>query len=132
MSIMGRRVSLTTAVIAGAVLLLFAALLPAAGRTPSREITLVAKGMTFYLEGRPDEPNPTIHVKAGEHVRVVLRNDDRGMKHYFAVPAIDAEMKVVNWNERGEIAFDVPASPGTYEYICRPHSLMMRGTIQVD
>ena len=132
MSVMGRRVSLKAAVIAVAVLLVFAALLPAASRTWSREITLVAKGMTFYLEGHPDAPNPTIRVKAGELVRVVLRNEDRGMKHDVAVPAINVAMKVVDWSERGEVTFDVPAIPGTYEYVCRPHLLMMRGTIQVE
>jgi plastocyanin len=132
MSLMGRRVSLTAAVLAGAVLLVFAGLLPAASRTPSREIVLVAKGMTFYIDGHPDEPNPTVHLRAGEHVRVVLRNDDRGMKHDFAVPAMNLGMKTVEWNERGEITFDLPKTAGTYEYVCRPHSLMMRGTIQVE
>ena len=93
---------------------------------------LVTRGMAFYLEGDPTTRNPTIRVKGGEHVRIVLRNDDRGMAHDFAVPAIEVGMDTIDWNERGEIAFDVPVTPGTYEYVCRPHLLMMRGTIQVD
>lgn len=130
MSVMGRKVSART-VVAIVALMVFAALLPLASRTPAREVTLVAKGMAFYVEGDSDTPNPTIVVKAGEHVRIVLRNDDRGMTHDFAVPAIDVAMDAIDWNERGEVTFDVPASPGTYEYACRPHLLMMRGLVRV-
>lgn len=130
MSILGRRVS-AKAVVALAALLVVAMLLPAASRTPDREITLVTRGMTFYLESDPGTPNPTIAVKAGEHVRIVLRNDDRGMTHDFAVPAIDVAMDGIAWNERGDVTFDVPASPGTYEYVCRPHLPMMRGVVRV-
>jgi len=131
MSIMGKKVSVK-AVVAVAALMVFAALLPVASRTPAREITLVAKGMAFYLEGDLAAPNPTIRVKRGEHVRVVLRNEDRGMKHDFAVPTINVGMKTIDWTERDEVTFDIPATPGTYEYVCRPHLLMMRGTIQVE
>ena len=131
MSILGRSVSVT-AIVAVIALMVFAALLPAASRTPAREITLVARGMALYLEGDPSAPNPTIKVKAGERVRIVLRNEDRGMTHDFAVPSIEVGLNAIKWNERGEIAFDVPATPGRYEYVCRPHLLMMRGTIQVE
>jgi plastocyanin len=27
--------------------------------------------------------------------------------------------------------FEVPTTPGTYEYVCRPHLAMMRGTLRV-
>lgn len=130
MSILGRKVSAKViAVVVGVMLL--AALLPALSNTPTREITLVAKGMAFYLESDLTNPNPTLEVKAGERVRVVLRNQDRGMTHDFAVPAVDAVTKDINWNEAGDVVFDVPDTPGTYEYVCRPHFLMMRGIIRV-
>jgi len=130
MSILGRKVSRKLiAAIAG--LMLLAALLPALSSTPTTEITLVAKGMAFYLEGEPSTPNPTLAVKAGERVRIVLRNEDRGMAHDFAVPAVAAAMNLVDWDRSGEVTFDVPDTPGTYEYVCRPHRLMMRGTIRV-
>jgi plastocyanin len=29
------------------------------------------------------------------------------------------------------VVLDVPSQLGTYQYVCRPHSLMMRGTIRV-
>jgi plastocyanin len=40
-------------------------------------------------------------------------------------------MKAITWNQSGEVVFDVPENPGTYEYVCQPHRLMMRGTIEV-
>ncbi len=130
MSILGRKVSAKViAVVVGVMLL--AALLPALSNTPTREITLVAKGMAFYVESDLTNPNPTLEVKAGERVRVVLRNQDRGMTHDFAVPAVAAATKGIGWNESGEVDFEVPETPGTYEYVCRPHGLTMRGIIRV-
>jgi len=127
---LGERVS-TRVVAAIAAFMLLAVLLPALSHTPTREVTLVAKGMAFYLESDPGTPNPTLEVRAGERLRVVLRNEDRGMIHDFAVPAVSAVMKAIHWSESGEVTLDVPDTPGTYEYMCRPHALMMRGTIRV-
>ena len=100
-------------------------------RSEEREITLVARGMSFYLLGDPTTPNPTITVNAGERVRIVLRNQDRGMTHDFAVPKLDASLDPIDWNEEEDVTFDVPDTPGRYEYICRPHMLMMRGQLVV-
>jgi plastocyanin len=133
MSIFGRRVSIRAGTAVAAVLVV-AALLPVMtmSQAPSREIALVARGMTFYLESDPHTPNPTIHVARGERVRVVLRNQDRGMLHDFAVPALDEALDAIGWDETGGVIVDVPDTPGAYEYLCRPHMLMMRGTIIVD
>ena len=119
------------AVAAIAGLMLLAALLPVRSSTPTREVVLIARGMAFYLEGDPSTPNPTLEVKAGERLRVVLRNQDRGMTHDFTVPAVAAAMNAIDWNESGEVTLDVPDTPGNYEYVCRPHVLMMRGIIRV-
>ena len=120
-----------SAIVAIAGLMLLAALLPARSGTPTREITLVVSGMAFYLEGDPSTPNPTLEVKAGERVRIVLRNEDRGLTHDFAVPVVAAAMNAIDWNQSGEVTLDVPDTPGTYEYMCRPHRLMMRGILRV-
>jgi plastocyanin len=131
MSIWGHRVSFK--LIAIVVLLLsVGGLLTAVNRAPSREITLVARGMAFYLESDLTQPNPVITVKAGERVRVVLRNDDRGITHDIAVPAAGAKTDLINWNENAAMTFDVPDSPGAYDYFCEPHALMMRGRIVVE
>jgi plastocyanin len=133
MSIWGYRV--TTKLIAiGAVVAVVGAGVFAASvtRAQDREITLVARGMAFYLLGDPTVSNPTLTVRAGDRVRIVVRNDDRGITHDFAIPAIDAAMDQLDWNEEGDVTFDVPMTPGRYEYICRPHMLMMRGQIVVQ
>ena len=134
MSVLGHNVSRTALLKAAATIvavLLLAALLPAFTAAPAREITLVARGMAFYMEGDASTPNPTIEVKAGERVRILLRNQERGMIHDFAVPVIAAAIDAIRWNESGDVTFDVPETPGTYQYECRPHRLMMRGVLRV-
>lgn len=130
MSILGRKVSMT-AVFGAAALMVFAVLLAARADTPAREITLVARGMAFYLKSDPTRPNPALEVTAGERVRIVLRNEDRGMTHDVAVPMAGAAVELLDWRERGDVTFTVPSTPGIYEYVCRPHELMMRGTLKV-
>ena len=88
MSFWGHRVS-AKLVVTGVAVLLLGAFAVAVTREAPREITLVVRGMTFYLEGN-DQPNPSIRVKAGERIRVVLRNEERGIQHDFAMPAADA------------------------------------------
>ena len=132
MSIWGYRVTrklMTIAVLVGVVVA--GAWAAAPPQPPEREITLVARGMAFYLLGDPTTPNPTIVLNPGERVRVVLRNDDRGMTHDFAVPALSASLDPVDWNEQDDLTFDAPRTSGRYEYLCRPHMLMMRGQIIV-
>ena len=131
MSVHGQRLS-AKLIGALAALMLVATLLPALSSPPTRDVILVAKGMAFYLEDDLGNPNPAIEVKAGERVRVILRNQDRGMTHDFAVRALDTAMKPIMWKESGEVVIDVPSRAGSYEYVCRPHSLMMHGTIRVS
>jgi plastocyanin len=131
MSVLGRRISAKLVGALAGLMLLLLALLPAMSSTPAREVHLVVKGMAFYLEDDLQTPNPTIEVKAGERVRVMLRNEDRGMTHDFVVPALGAVLKPIGWNESGTVVLDAPSQLGTYQYVCRPHSLMMRGTIRV-
>jgi plastocyanin len=131
MSILGRRVS---GKIVAAVAVLFvtvAGLLPVMTTARAREITFVVRDMAFYLESDAKTPNPVIEARPGETIRVVLMNRDRGMTHDFAVPASEAATKVIDWNEQDEVTFDVPDEPGTYQYLCRPHLLMMKGTLRV-
>ena len=130
MSILGRQVPLK-AIAAMALLMVVVALVPALSSPPSREITLVARDMAFYLKDDPRTQNPTLEVKAGERVRVVLENRDRGLTHDFAVPSFEAGLIPIGWSESADVIIDVPETPGTYEYVCRPHRLMMRGVLRV-
>jgi plastocyanin len=131
MSIWGHRISVKLIAVA-VLLMVVGTLLAAVSQTPDREITLVARGMAFYLEEDPVHPNPTLTVKAGERVRVVLKNDDRGITHDFAVPALDAAVPQVGWNNHADVTIHIPDHPGRYDYKCQPHSLMMHGIIVVE
>ena len=130
MSVLGRQLS-GRLVAALATVMVLVALLPAVSATPEREIALVVKGMAFYLKDDPLTPNPTITVRVGERVRVVLRNEDRGMTHDFAVPGLGVVLTPITWNEAGDVVLEVPSQPGMYRYVCRPHSSMMNGAIRV-
>jgi len=96
-----------------------------------REIRLVARGMTFYLDGA-GEANPTLRLHAGETVRLVLRNEDRGMKHDFTVPAWDAATPLVAGMRDGSVVVAVPARGTRTSYYCTPHQQTMKGTIIVE
>lgn len=134
MSIMGR--SVPGGVVAAVVVMLAGGAVAVAmwgppGGRPAREIRLVADGMAFYLESDPSTPNPTLTLKPGERVRIVLQNRDRGFTHDFAVPALRTALDAIDWNEDGSVLLEAPTTPGTYEYVCRPHTAMMRGRIVI-
>jgi plastocyanin len=131
MSIWGRKVSRKLVAAVAALFVVVVGLLPVMTEARPREITLVAKDMAFYLDGDGKSANPVIEARAGETLRIVLLNRDRGMTHDFAVPAFEASTDAIEWNQQDEVTFDVPDKAGTYEYVCRPHLLMMKGQIIV-
>jgi len=97
-----------------------------------RDIHVVVRNMAFYVDGQTD-PNPTIALRAGELVRITLRNEDVGMQHDFAVQAWAVGTKVLQDRAAtDEIVFRVPLDKGTATYRCTPHSTMMRGILKVD
>jgi plastocyanin len=98
---------------------------------PTREIVLVARGMTFVLEDTPEAPNPEIQLRAGERVRLVLKNEAPGLLHDIVIPELGVEIPQMRAGESRELVFTVPAAPGRHEYRCRPHAEMMRGVVDV-
>ena len=131
MSIWGRRISGKMVAAVAVLFVSVVGLLPVMTTSRAREITLIAKDMAFYVDGDLKTANPVIEARAGETIRIVLLNRDRGIIHDFAVPAVDAATDRIDWNEQDTVTFEVPAEPGTYEYVCRPHLLMMKGQIIV-
>jgi plastocyanin len=123
MSIMGRRVPIRIVLLV-AVALIVGTLIPVMSRTEARQIHLVVRDMAFYLADDPRTANPTIAVKAGETVQIVIRNEDRGLKHDFALPIAEASTRTLAFGEQGDVTLTVPSQPGTYEYVCRPHRAM--------
>ena len=118
-----------------AVAALLATLLPmlaSTSRDDVREIRVVTRDMSFYVDGQT-EPNPTITLSAGQRVKLILRNEDPGMSHDFAVKAWSIGTKLLE--DRGEqdsITFTVPESRGTATYHCTPHAKMMSGTLRIE
>jgi heme/copper-type cytochrome/quinol oxidase subunit 2 len=112
-----------------AVIMLALACSPQSG--PTRDVTLIARGMTFVLADVPGEPNPVIHLRTGERVRLILRNDAQGLLHDFEIPALNVKVAELRTGQTAEVTFTAPDSPGRYEYRCRPHAEMMRGFVEV-
>ena len=131
MSIWGRRISVERVAIIAVILMIGSGLASVLTRSHAREITLVTRDMAFFIDGDEKTANPVIDVKVGETVRIILKNRDRGMIHDFAVPALEAATDALDWNEEDEVTFEAPADPGMYEYVCRPHVPMMKGTLRV-
>jgi hypothetical protein len=101
------------------------------GAGDPRDLRLVVRDMTFYVEGR-DEPNPTLRFRAGEHVRLVLKNEDAGLDHDFTIRAWNVRTKLLEGKGQDVVTFRVPAAASSETYECTPHAQMMRGTIDVE
>ena len=106
----------------------------AAVRPEPRELTLIARGMAFYLPGDPT-PNPRLIAGHGETLRITLRNEDRGMAHDLAIPSRSGGRKSTpvlrDAGESADLTLRVPEEAGEYVYLCGLHSGMMRGVLEV-
>src|SRR4029078_12265568 len=100
-------------------------------RSRGRETRLVARGMTFYLDGA-GEANPTLRLHAGETVRLVLRNEDRGMTHDFTLPELNAATPLGAGLRDGAVVLTAPSRGTRTGYYCSPHQQTMKGTIIVE
>jgi plastocyanin len=99
---------------------------------PPRAIRLVVRDMAFHVEGEEGR-NPVLRLRAGERVRLVIRNEDPGMSHDFAIePWKVATARVEGDGEEASVTFRVPDRRGSETYTCTPHSRMMRGTILIE
>ena len=92
------------------------ALIPviATPRATGREIALVARDMTFYLEGS-DVPNPTLTVKRGEEIRVIVRNEDPGITHAFGIASLAASIERISPGATGSLLFRAPTEVGRHD-----------------
>ena len=106
------------------------ALLPLAAGSVEREVIIVARQMSFYVDGEP-AANPTIRMASGERVRVTLVSADPGFDHDFAVTAWGVKTPMLHGEGRTSIVIRAPDRPGTATYVCSVHASMMRGTIEV-
>ena len=100
----------------------------------SREITMVAKNMVFVIESptSTQQANPTITVKAGQRITIVLRNDDPGMQHDLVIEGLQVQLEVISSGETTRVTFTAPREPGRYVYLCSLHPRSMRGVFIVE
>jgi plastocyanin len=129
------RAALLLVIVVGALVvvpLVTGGVLSGAANDPSvREIHLVARDMTFYVDGQ-DAPNPTLYARPGERIRIILRNTDAGMSHDFAVRSWSVNTRLLKGKAQDSIEFTVPDTRGAHAYSCSPHAEMMGGTILVN
>ena len=97
-------------------------------RVAPRDIVLVMRDMTFYLEGS-DVPNPTLAVKRGEDIRLIVRNQDPGITHAFSLPALARTIDRIEPRATTTVSCRAPAATGRHDYLCPPHAQMMRGVL---
>jgi plastocyanin len=131
---MSRTASGITWISGAGTLILLALLLPRIAASSSdavREIRVVARDMTYYIDGQR-ESNPTLRVARGEHVRIRLINNDPGMSHDFSIRAWNKGTALTVHREEAVIEFTAPRESGETAYACTPHGEMMRGTIRVE
>lgn len=96
-----------------------------------REIRLVARGMA-YVDETTGTANPTLRVKRGERIRLVLTNDDPGYSHNLISPVLGVSTPLLTAGRTHSVDFVVPDVPGLSNYACEPHSEMMRGSIAIE
>lgn len=130
-----RRIAKAAALSATAAFLATALVLVAAGLgleagPEAREVRLVARDMAFYLPG-DDTPNPTLRFTPGERVRIVLENEDPGMVHDLVAAGLGVAMPLVEGGGSAGVALRLPGTPGTHEYLCSLHPVLMRGLVEV-
>ena len=102
-----------------------------ASRPPARELVVVARSMTYYVNGAPT-PNPELQFVPGEQVHLVFRNEDKGMLHDFRIASWRVATGLVEGGSERSIEFTVPEGrdvPATATYNCTPHAAMMSGGV---
>jgi plastocyanin len=127
-----RRGVLTTALLAAAFVAVqwFPAIAGVRQKDAVRDVVLVVRDMTFYLQG-DDTPNPTLRFTPGERVRVLLRNEESGVTHNFVINDWGVETRELRGAGSDRVEFRVPLERGTRRYQCTPHAAMMSGLIEV-
>lgn len=98
----------------------------------TREIVLVAKDVSFQNASQPNDPNPTIHLKKGETVKLTLVNHEPGkVLHCFTIGGLNVKTTRDLATGESETLTFTPKKKGVYSYACLMHP-MMAGKIVVE
>jgi len=123
-----------TIALGAAACVLCAFLIPQSASTSAGEarvIHVVVHNMAYYVTGRSD-PNPTIQLRRAERVRIIVTNQDAGMKHDFGIDAWQKRTGLIDGIGEARLDFVAASVPGEVSYSCTPHGTLMRGTIRVE
>lgn len=121
-------------IVAAVVGLVFAFVLPQRASTSSGEVRvihLVVRDMAYHVNGHT-AANPTLHLRRGERVRIVVSNQDAGMKHDFGIDAWRKRTNLIEGIGEARLELVAPEVAGDAVYSCAPHGALMRGTIRVE
>ena len=99
---------------------------------PAREIVLIAKDISFRLASQPDMPNPSLHLKKGETVKLTLLNQEPGkVLHCFTMGGLGVKTSRDLATGEWETLTFTPRERGVFSYACLMHP-MMTGKIVVE
>jgi plastocyanin len=89
-----------------------------------REVVVVARDIAFDVT--------EIEAHSGEHLTVVLENEDDGTQHNIAFTGLDGPpaTDIAAGPDTQELELTAP-EPGDYEYVCQVHPTDMQGTLVV-
>ena len=85
---------------------------------PNAVIEVVAENLAF--KGN----NPTLFAEPGSEVKLIFRNEARGIEHNFVIEGLGVETAVLRPGEREEINFSVPMRDTVLTYSCYLHPIM--------
>ena len=68
--------------------------------------------------------NPTLYARPGSKVKLIFRNESRGIEHHLAVEGLNVETDILLPGEREEISFSVPLRDTVLTYACMLHPMM--------
>ena len=98
----------------------------------TREVVLTGQGNAFFLAGDPQQRNPTLYLRKGQPVKLIVRNDDaERILHCFTIAGLDVKTSRNLSRGESEILSFTPGSRGNFAYACLMHP-MMTGSIVVE
>jgi FtsP/CotA-like multicopper oxidase with cupredoxin domain len=91
----------------------------------AREIVLITKDISFALASQPETPNPPLHLKKGETVKLTLRNQEPGkVLHCFTLGGLGVKTSRHLATGESETLTFTPREKGVFSYACLMHPMM--------
>ena len=85
---------------------------------PNLVIEVVAEDLAFRGN------NPTLYAEPGSEVKLIFRNEARGIEHHLVIEGLGVETAILRPGEHEEISFSVPMQDTVLTYSCYLHPIM--------